>query len=646
MKKIEKKQVQTRALPPNPVKEKNSLPYILAICFFTALVYSGVLKLGWTNWDDDVYIFDNPLVKNPELVKIFTEPSASTYNPLVILSWALEWKWAGMEPLLYHLDNLLLHIACTLLVFFILRQSGLRLIWATLGALFFSLHPLKVESVAWVTERKDLLYAFFYLAAIWQYIMYLKNNKRLHLAFTFLLFILSLLSKIQAVTLAPVLILLDWFHGRKMDRKAIIEKIPFFAGALFIGWMGIQFLKTGNVISLEGPEHTLFERTVFGLYAYAQYLIKFLIPYITCTYYPKQQDPGATHYLFAIASLVLMMGVALRYRKTGLFSFAIAFFTAHVILLLQIVEAGSAFMADRFTYIAYAGPVLLVFLGLQKYTDKKPSLKWPAVAAISIGLIAFSILTFNYVKAWENSDTLWSDVIEKYPRKVVIAYVNRGHYLRRNGEKDRAFSDFNTAISLKPEYALSYLNRGNIYFDRNESAKAERDYLYFIELKKKNPNFEKHQMDTEMGDIYGNLGAIYAKTGRYDSALTLLDIAIKINPGNTNHLGNRAQTYFQLNRHSESTRDFEAALQINPDNGDMWNAIGVNYLRQNLPSQAKSYFDKAIEKNPAQGMYFMNRALVFLQLKDKAGAAKDIEEARRLGIPPNPQIIAMLNNLK
>ena len=237
-------------------------------------------------------------------------------------------------------------------------------------------------------------------------------------------------------------------------------------------------------------------------------------------------------------------------------------------------------------------------------------------------------------------------IIDKYPKKVIIAYVNRGHYLRRNGEKDRAFSDFNTAISLKPEYALSYLNRGNIYFDRNESAKAERDYLYFIELKKKNPDFEKHRLDSDMGDIYGNLGAIYAKTGRYDSAITLLDLAIKINPKNPNHLGNRAQTYFQLNRYPESTRDFEAALQINPDNGDMWNSIGVNYLRQNLPGQAKSYFDKAIEKNPAQGVYYMNRSLVFLQLKDKAGAAKDIEEAKRLGITASPQIMSMLNNLK
>lgn len=646
MKKAAKKGMQPRVAPAPATKEKFAPAYILGILLITTLVFSGTLGLGWTNWDDDVYIFENPLVKNPDLYRIFTEPSASTYNPMVILSWAMEWKQAGMEPFLYHLDNLLLHLACTLFVFLILRQLGLRLLWAALGTLVFSIHPLKVESVAWATERKDLLYAFFYLAAIWQYLFYLKNKKTLHLAFTFLLFILSLFSKIQAVTLAPVLVLLDWYKGRKMDARVIGEKIPFFIGALLIGWMGVQFLKQGNVISIEGPDHTLTERAVFGMYAYAQYLIKFLIPYVTCTYYPKTQDLKLIHYLFGAASVVFILITALRYRKTGLFSFSIAFFTANVILLLQIVEAGSAFMADRFTYVAYAGLVLLLCLTLQRLSDKKPAWKIPFLAALSILLVVFGGLTYNYVKAWENSDTLWTDVIDKYPRKVVIAYVNRGHYLRRNGERERAFEDFNTAISLKPEYHLSYLNRGNIYFDRNEAENAEKDYLHFIDLKKKNLDKAAMENDPELGDVYGNLGAIYAKTGRYDSALMYLNMAVRINPGNMNHLMNRGQTFFELNRYPESTADFEASLALKPDNPVMLNSIGVNYLREGKPDKAKNYFDKAIALNPGQGLFFMNRALAFIQLKDRIRAGSDLEAARKLGIPANPQMLQLLENIK
>lgn len=634
-----------RKAPPAPsaAASGSQLLYLLFPVVVTALVFIGVSGLGWTNWDDDVYILDNPLIKEIDIKKFFTGPSAGTYNPLVILSWAIEWNLVGEDPFLYHINNLILHLGCLVFVFLVLKQLGLDPLWASLGALLFGIHPLKVESVAWVTERKDVLYALFYLAAIWQYLLFLEKKKRLNLLLTFALFVISLFCKIQAVTLAPVLLLLDWYKGRKFSAGSIIEKIPFFAAALAIGLLGIYFLKEGNVVNIDDREHTLAQRFVFGFYAYTQYLIKFLVPYVTCTYYPQPAAPGPIHYILFAAAFAIMGYALIKMKKMPALAFAIGFFTINVILLLQIAEAGSAFMADRFTYIAYLGPVFFLGLMLQELIKKKPGLKIMVTGGLLLGLAVYGAATVTYVKAWENSDTLWSDVIEKYPEKVVVSYVNRGHYLRRNGEGQRAFEDFNTAIRLKPTYALGFLNRGNIYFDRNDTEKAKKDYLEFIRLKK-DLDTSGLKPDEEAGNSYGNLGAIYAKTRKYDTALVYLNIAVRANPSNPTHLNNRGQTYFEMGRYAESTADFNTSLRIKPDNPDIINAVGVNEMRQGRYQQAREYFNKAISIKPAQGVYYMNRCYAAFGMKDMAAARSDAAAAQQRGINVNPQFIQELNS--
>ena len=217
------------------MKKHNRFVFFLVLVI-TATVFSGSLKLDWTNWDDNLYVYENPLVKDARFIDIFTKPAAyNTYNPLVISSFALEWKLVGDRPFLYHFDNLILHLFCTALVLLLFRRLGISIWWSGFGALLFGIHPLRVESVAWITERKDVLYGLFYLMALLAYIRYIASGKIGYFLLTFFFFVLSSLSKGQAVALPFVLIALDWYFRGKIDWKAVAEKIIYFAFSLVIG---------------------------------------------------------------------------------------------------------------------------------------------------------------------------------------------------------------------------------------------------------------------------------------------------------------------------------------------------------------------------------------------------------------------------
>ena len=638
-KKENKREPNSKAGEPRRVR--GAFYYLIPVLIITAFVFSGVLQLGWTNWDDDVYVYDNPVVQEGTLQEIFTRPVAHTYNPLVVLSWALEWKVAGMDPRLYHLNNLLLHLGCTLLVFFILNRLGISLQWSAIGTLLFSIHPLRVESVAWITERKDVLYAFFYLGALLQYLYYVKSSRKFHLLFSFLWFSLSLLSKIQAVTLAPVLLLVDWYCGRKATAKSLVEKLPFFLAAVAVGGLGLHFLAAGNVVDPDGQYHNGFDRVLLGLTAYVLYLVKLFIPYITSAYYPVPSTTGYIHYAFSALALALMGLVMLNFRKYRSLAFGMAFFTVNIILLLQVVAAGSAYMADRFTYVACIGPVFFLCITAQNHFERNPASKMLLTVATVVMVVFYAVSSVNYTRVWKNSDTLWTDVIDKYPGKSVVAYVNRGNYLKENGDQQRALEDFNMAISLKKNYFLGYYNRGNSYFDTNQLDSARMDYLTCISLK---PGMDTSgtRIDSEAGKIYGNLGVIYGKSGGFDSAMICLNIAIKADPGNKSHYLNRANVNFFLGRYESSTADFEKYLTLDPENANVMNSIGVNYLRTGEFEEALRYFDRAIALRNEFSGFHLNRAYALNSAGKRIEALQAANRAVALGEKVDPGFLKLL----
>jgi len=540
--------------------EKHGRLVFFLVLIITALVFSGSLKLDWTNWDDDLLVYENSFVKEAKFKDIFTKSAEyNTYNPLAISSFALEWKMVKNRPLLYHLNNFLLHLLCTALVWFFFRRLGLTIWWSSFAALLFGIHPVQVESVAWIAERKAVLFGFFYISALLAYIRYIASGKNAYLLVTFVLFIFSLLSKGQAVAMPFTLILLDWYFKRKINPKIVLEKVIFFATSLIIGfWTVTYFVK--NIYAAADKKTIIyvfgfFEQIVLGAYTYAVYILKSIVPYANSPLYPLPASLQAEHWIGAVAAVIIFMSALVLRRKYRFFTFGLLFFTFNIIfLLMPFLMHEAAFLYDHYSYVACIGLFYVMAMSMQQLSERFPSIHLFVAAMAVAFLVALSTLTIKYIPVWKNSETLWTYAIEKYPRKLALAHLNRGHYRYHNDQPDKALEDFSTAIEINPEFPRAYINRSFIYMERNDTQKALQDYNSYLKLMSPY-DISGNILNPPVSDALGNRGLIYSKTGRYEKALIDFDLAIKLNPQNLNNYLNRAFAYYKLGRIAEARQD-------------------------------------------------------------------------------------------
>lgn len=601
----------------------------LFLGFFTFLLFSPSLKYDFVNWDDDVNIYENENVIHFDINGIFSDHVIGNYNPLTTLTFALEYKLVGEKPFLYHLNNVLLHVLCTLFVFLLIRKMGLSFLVSFLVALLFGIHPMRVESVVWVTERKDVLFGAFFLLSLFFYTNYLIKKKNLFFVLSLGFFILSLLSKIQAVVLAPALLLIDHWFSRKIDRKLIFEKVPFFLLALATGVAGIWFLRQQGSMDT-GTSFPLVQRLFIGSYSFMVYVIKSIIPWEMSALYPYPQKISAIFYLSMIPALAVVAFPVFKFKWNKTLTFGILFFLFNIAFLLQVVGAGQGFLADRFTYIPYIG-LFLIFAKAVEWTTEKFSEKRSIInSVLVIYLLLFTAITFNRMKVWQNSETLWTDVIAKYPN-TPLPYNNLGHYLRRQNLPDQALENYNKAIQLEPTKAQPYNNRGKIYFDHGEIDKALADYNKCIELEPNHVN------------ALANRGAAFGMKQEWEKALNDLNKAIELEPLHSNALSNRAFVWFQMQEYEKSIEDFNRYLAVKHNDADVINTIGLCYFRLGNNDKALAEFNRSIRLDASKGAYFLNRSLVLNAMGDKANALKDAERAIQLGVNVNNEYLNHLN---
>ena len=290
------------------------------------------MKNGFTNWDDEFYVVNNASLRGPDWKGILTQPVVSNYHPLTVLTLAFNYAISGTESWSYLFLNLLLHVINTILVFiFIYRISGQKTIVAFLTALLFGIHPLHVESVAWVSERKDVLYTLFFILSLMQYWRFLKSGKSTGFWLCFLFFILSLLSKPAAIILPLVLFLLDYWGDRQFSKKIIIEKIPFF---LIAGLFAVVTLQLQSVTAMTSLDvYPLWVRLLFACYVIMIYLVRFFIPYPLSAFhpFPPPDNLGWEVYLSPLFILVLLYFIW-RFRKNKSIVFGLSFFVINVLL--------------------------------------------------------------------------------------------------------------------------------------------------------------------------------------------------------------------------------------------------------------------------------------------------------------------------
>jgi len=463
---------------------------LIGVVTFIAL--SSSLGNGFTNWDDQEYVTNNPLIRTlswDNIKIIFTTFYKEDFrHPLVLLSFAVEYHFFGLNPFIYHLDNLLLHIANACLVFMLVFALSKHSVSALLAGLLFGVHPLHVESVAWVSERKDVLFALFYLSSMLLYLRYSERSGKGYYLLSLLLFALALLSKAMAVTLPVVLFLCDYLKGRPFDRKTVLEKVPFlFLGILFVAdtlfiFHSTDQIKTTHLFSFHDNILTASRSVVW-------YLTKTVAPFSLSALYPSPETVGILEgpflfsLLFLVAATVALI-YSTRYTRKALFGALFFFITLLPVLKLIPFGAGGAPVADRYMYIPAIGLFFMAGEGVNALLLRKAGGeggKKLLMLFVIVVIAVFGILSFQRSKVWHDDVTLWSDVVKKYP-DTVVAHYNLGRFYQQQGQYDEAVAAYGNALRLNPLLFNVRNNRGTALGQKGEYRQALAEFKEVLRI--------------------------------------------------------------------------------------------------------------------------------------------------------------------
>jgi protein O-mannosyl-transferase len=607
--------------------------YILGALALTLIAFLPVFTNDFVNWDDDYNLANNnntALLNWDNIVNIFSQPVIGNYNPLPILTFAIERKFFGLDPTVYHVNNIILHLICVFLAYRIFRGLNLTALASGLGALLFGIHPMRVESVAWVTERKDVLFGAFFLAALWYYILYVRTGyTKKYFYFALGLFTFSLLAKIQAVSLPLAMLLVDYYFKRPLKLNLVLEKWMFFLLSLIIGLVGVYFLKDQGSMN-DATSYTLVQRLFIGGYSLGIYIIKFIFPYIMSPLYPYPATIPWEVYLGPVPVLLIAGLAYLGYKKEWrAFVFGLMFFVVNVMFVLQVVGAGQGFLADRFTYIPYFGLIFLIAYGLDELMSKPTASGKYALYGLGGLMALYMVMTFQQSKIWHDSDTLWTHVL-KYYDKTSLPFRNRANYRRDEGRTEEALADYNSAISLKPDGAL-YNSRAKLYFNLKKYPEAMENYNKAIAL------------DSTVGEYFINRGAVWALTNQLDKALADFNTGLRLDPKHANGYKNRSLVYQTAGQWNLAIADLDAYLNMHPEDADLWYERGRLKNIISKPDEALMDFDRAIQLNSGQGIYYYEKMKSYLLLGQKTNALQVYTIVKQMGVTVEPEVLAKLN---
>jgi tetratricopeptide (TPR) repeat protein len=520
-------------------------------------------------------------------------------------------------------------------VFFVVwKLSGGRLWTTVVTALFFGIHPMHVESVAWISERKDVLYALFYLLALLAYLRYLGTRRVAWLVLTWGAFVLSVASKPAAVVLPLTLLAIDFYKRRSFrDVGVWLEKAPFFAISAAMGILTVVAQKAAGAVAAP-QQWTLAQKFLFAAYGTAMYVVKLFLPFRLSAIYPYPTVEGAPlgpkYYIAFAAVAVLLPLVLFLFRRSRFVWFGLAFFFINIVLVLQFFSVGQAVMADRYTYLPYIG----LFFALAWWLDERPGPRLLGVpvrqmlAAVFLALAVVSLVhTWRRCDVWQNSGTLWDDAIAKYPGQVVDAYNNRGYYYLAESRYPSALADFNEAIALNPKVARVWVNKGSVFAEENKNDSAYVCFERAIALKPDYP------------EALSNRGGIRSRRGDLAGAVADFSRAIELEPTFRDAYNNRALVYFKMGEYEKAVADRRRVVELdpkNPLNYVQMGSIALALQQLGRTQEAVAAYGEAIGAAPATDHqrlsgYYSRRSQGWWALHDREHALSDARAAARFG---------------
>lgn len=572
--------------------QKLSIVFLLAT--ITLTVYWQVIQFDFINLDDHVYVTQNINIQSgityDGLKWMFKTRYADLWNPLVWLSFMFDYELYGLNAGGYHLTNLILHVLSTLLLFWLFNRMTGTLWRSAFVAAFFALHPMHVESVAWVSERKDVLSAFFWMLTLCFYVFYTEKQSVRRYALVFFSFVLALLSKPMVVTLPVIMILLDYWPLKRFENHKglsdmilwqIKEKLPLLILSAVIT---IITLYNPN----EGLPHSIIPldiRLANAPVAFMTYLVKTFWPCNMAIFYPfpsqipAGQTVGTILLITAMTAAVMVTTKRLPYLFVGWFWFAVT-----IIPVIGIIQLSAYAMADHYHYIPSIGWGLMLAWGIPHFL-KQDGLRKNILLSVAIFLlIIMSVLSWNQCRYWKDSVKLFGHAL-KVTKNNTMMHNLLGYALFEKGKTDRAIYHYNKAILIAPDYIYAYINRADAYAKQGKYQSAVNDYSEAIRLI---PNF---------AHAYYARGTFYGKSGQYEPAIS----------------------------------DLTKAITLKPDHVDAYNNRGIVLNQMRLFEQAIDDFNKSILLKPGHANALNNRALSHLNLRNTESGCSDANKACELG---------------
>jgi tetratricopeptide (TPR) repeat protein len=524
----------------------------------TVLSFSPVFGCDFVNLDDDEYVTKNVHVlaglTDEGFAWAWNGAHAANWHPLTWLSLMLDAQLFGKSPLGFHLTNLLLHLANMMLVFVLLRQWTAALWPSALVAALFAVHPLHVESVAWVTERKDVLSTFFGLLALLAYTSYARAPRASAYFLALLFFTLSLLAKSMLVTLPILLLLVDYwplrrFQGTPSLRRLILEKLPFFALSFAFSAITLWAQRRAVTSLVAIPFNA---RLANALLSYLAYLRQTVLPIDLAVFYPHPR--GKVQFMAALAAagvLVLLTAFAYRWRRAYSFAFVgWLWFLGTLVPVIGLAQVGGQARADRYTYFPHIGLFIIVACGGAELVRR---LQRPLLAAgiAALVLLQLAIRTWSQTTYWQNSFTLFDRAIE-VTNGSSLAYYNLGVAWKDAGKPAEAIKCYERALEFDPNSASTHNNLGGVLLDERLYSEAAREFQEAIRL------------DPKGAGRYANLGQALRGLGNWAESADCFRSAVVLDPETAIYRRGLAFSLWKQGLREEAAAEYQEALRLEP----------------------------------------------------------------------------------
>ena len=663
----------------------------LALIVLTLAVYWPVTHADFLVYDDPTYVTDNIHVQRGLTVEsvdwAFGLSHYSNWHPLTWLSLMLDAEFFGLDAGAFHRTNLLIHAANALLLFWVLRRMTGAVWRSALVAALFAWHPLHVESVAWVTERKDVLSTFFGLLTLWAYLRHVERGGKRVYFLALLCFTLGLMSKSMLVTWPCVLLLLDFWPLRRMRFGAmnvgtnvgggsvaetqfgtatigqlLREKIPFFALALLASLVTFAAQKAGGSIAT-GDALPLPLRVANSLVAYAEYLRKMIWPNDLAIFYPH---PGVWPLARVVLASLLLIGLSVcvfrQWRGRPYLLVGWLWYLGTLVPVIGLVQIGKQSMADRYTYVPLMGVYIIAAWGLAELWAEKRWPKFSGAFVASVALAGCLAVTAAQVKHWASTESLFKHAL-RVTKNNPVAHHCLGCALARQEKFTEATFQFTEALRIDPRYAEAHCNLGIILVKDGKFAEAKAHYEEALrqranysdawynlgnilvkegKLDAAREHFSKAlEFKPELADAHNNLGFVLAAQRKTPEAIEHYHAALQLRPDFADAHNNLAVALESLGKIEDATMHLAAAVKLNPAQVDARSNLGLLLARQGKFDEAIAQFNAVLQLKPDDALTRFRLALSLASQNNMAGAIQQLREALRL----KPDWPAALNTL-